>query len=132
MHYWYVLKHSIRMCVFFSCVSFLCLYFMFLFYYLGPWNYPVQLLLRPLIGAIAAGNAVVLKPSEIVDNISQLVFKLVNKYLDNKMIRVVCGGVPETSLLLKQKFDLIFFTGMFLLFNCYRCYRILFIWWLFV
>ncbi|MGE0707463.1 MAG: aldehyde dehydrogenase family protein [Planctomycetota bacterium] len=78
---------------------------------IGPWNYPVQLVLAPLIGAIAAGNCAVLKPSELAPHSSALLGELVPQYLDPAAVRVVEGGVPETTALLEQRFDLIFFTG---------------------
>jgi len=78
---------------------------------LGAWNYPVQLILAPLIPALAAGNAVVLKPSEIAQNSAGLIADLVPKYLDPEAIRVVEGAVDETTELLKQRFDHIFYTG---------------------
>ncbi|MBW1875142.1 MAG: aldehyde dehydrogenase family protein [Deltaproteobacteria bacterium] len=64
---------------------------------IGAWNYPVSLVVLPLIGAIAAGNCVVLKPSELAPNASALLAKWIPKYLDRKSIRVVEGGVPETT-----------------------------------
>lgn len=66
---------------------------------------------EPVIGAISAGNAVVLKPSEIAPATSSLLAKLFSEYLDETAIRVVEGGVPETTALLDQKWDKIFFTG---------------------
>lgn len=78
---------------------------------IAPWNFPIWLLIKPLIGAIAAGNAIVIKPSEITGDVAILLTKLITKYLDNKMIRIVNGGVPETTKLLEEKFDYIFFTG---------------------
>lgn len=78
---------------------------------IGAWNYPVQLVLLPLVGAIAAGNCVVLKPSEVSPNVAALLAKWVPKYLDPKAIQVVEGGVPETSALLREKWDHIFYTG---------------------
>ncbi|PNS08128.1 aldehyde dehydrogenase family protein [Solilutibacter silvestris] len=78
---------------------------------IAPWNYPVQLLLGPLIGAIAAGNAAVLKPSEVSPNVSATLARLVPKYLDNEAIIVVEGGVAETTALLRERFDHIFYTG---------------------
>lgn len=66
---------------------------------------------EPVIGAISAGNAVVLKPSEIAPATSSLLAKLFSEYLDETTIRVVQGGVPETTALLDQKWDKIFFTG---------------------
>ena len=78
---------------------------------IAPWNYPVGLLLSPLVGAIAAGNAAVLKPSEVTPHTSALLAELLPKYLDNDAFAVVEGGVPETSALLEQRFDHILYTG---------------------
>ncbi|XP_058724525.1 aldehyde dehydrogenase family 3 member H1-like isoform X1 [Vicia villosa] len=78
---------------------------------ISAWNYPFLLSLDPVIGAIAAGNAVVLKPSEIAPATSALLAKLVGEYMDNSSIRVVEGAVDETSALLQQKWDKIFYTG---------------------
>jgi aldehyde dehydrogenase (NAD+) len=65
----------------------------------------------PLVGAIAAGNCVVLKPSEVAPNVSALLAKWLPRYLDPKTMRVVEGGVPETTALLREKWDHIFYTG---------------------
>lgn len=78
---------------------------------MGAWNYPLQLTLGPMVGAIAAGNCVVLKPSEVSENTAQLLEKLCSQYLDKECVRVVNGGVPETTELLKEHFDYIFYTG---------------------
>ncbi|MEO6826524.1 MAG: aldehyde dehydrogenase family protein [Microbacteriaceae bacterium] len=78
---------------------------------IAPWNYPVQLLLSPLVGAIAAGNAVVLKPSELAPATSAVVAGLVPRYLDARAVAVVEGGVDLTTELLEQRFDHIFYTG---------------------
>lgn len=78
---------------------------------IAPWNYPVQLLLAPLVGAVAAGNAVILKPSEMAPHTAAMISALVPTYLDQRAIRVVEGAVPETTELLEQKFDHIFYTG---------------------
>jgi len=78
---------------------------------IAPWNYPFQLALGPLIGAIAAGNCAVLKPSEISANTSALIADLCRRYLDQDCLRVVEGGVPETTDLLEQRWDHIFYTG---------------------
>jgi aldehyde dehydrogenase (NAD+) len=67
--------------------------------------------LDPVIGAISAGNAVVLKPSEIAPATSLLLSSLVEEYLDNSAIRVVQGAVDETTALLEQKWDKILYTG---------------------
>jgi aldehyde dehydrogenase (NAD+) len=78
---------------------------------IGPWNYPVHLVLAPLVAAIAAGNCAVLKPSEIAPHASRVVAQLVPEYLDTDAISVVEGGVPETTALLAERFDHIFYTG---------------------
>jgi aldehyde dehydrogenase (NAD+) len=78
---------------------------------IAPWNYPVQLLLAPLVGALAAGNAVVLKPSELAPATSAAMARLVPEYLDARAVAVVEGGVAETTELLEQRWDHIFFTG---------------------
>lgn len=76
-----------------------------------PWNYPVSLLLIPLVSAIAAGNCCLLKPSELAPETASVLKQLLEAYLDTAAIAVFLGGVPETTVLLKQKFDHIFFTG---------------------
>ncbi|NXR59222.1 AL3B1 dehydrogenase, partial [Rhadina sibilatrix] len=78
---------------------------------IAPWNYPIHLFLVPLIGAIAAGNCAVIKPSEISKNTERLIAETLSCYLDNDCFAVVTGGVPETTRLLENKFDYIFFTG---------------------
>lgn len=78
---------------------------------IGAWNYPLQLSTSPVLPAIAAGNCVIIKPSEISAATAQALADLVPKYLDNDCVKVVCGGVPETTELLKEKFDYIFYTG---------------------
>lgn len=78
---------------------------------IGAWNYPYQLSLAPAIAAIVAGNTVVLKPSELPKNTSALMANIVAKYFKSEFFTVVEGGIPETTELLKQKFDKIFFTG---------------------
>ncbi|XP_077291797.1 aldehyde dehydrogenase type III isoform X3 [Arctopsyche grandis] len=78
---------------------------------LAPWNYPLQLAMIPLASAIAAGNCVVIKPSEMSVATTNLLAELIPKYLDNEVVQVLLGGVEETTELLKQKFDYIFFTG---------------------
>ncbi len=78
---------------------------------IGPWNYPVQLVLAPLIGAIAAGNCAVLKPSEVAPRTSEVVARLVPQYLDSDCVAVIEGGVDETTALLAERFDHIFYTG---------------------
>lgn len=78
---------------------------------IGAWNYPYQLSFVPAISAIAAGNTVVLKPSELPSNTSSAIAKIVNENFDSSFFAVVEGGVPETEELLRQRFDKIFFTG---------------------
>lgn len=78
---------------------------------IGPWNYPFQLIFAPLIGAIAAGNCAVLKPSELTPKTSEMIANLVSKYFPPDFLRVILGGIPETTALLGFKFDHIFFTG---------------------
>ncbi len=78
---------------------------------IGPWNYPINLILAPLVGALAAGNAVVLKPSEVSSACSALLAELVPQYLDAQAIHVVEGAVDETTQLLECPFDHIFYTG---------------------
>ncbi|PPS45800.1 aldehyde dehydrogenase [Chroococcidiopsis sp. TS-821] len=78
---------------------------------IGPWNYPFQLVIAPLIGAIAAGNCVIVKPSEIAPNTSAVVAQIIQKYFDPAYIAVVEGGIDISKQLLAEKFDHIFFTG---------------------
>lgn len=78
---------------------------------MGAWNYPLQLTATPLAGAIAAGNAVIIKPSEISPATAAVLNRLIPKYLDKECYPVVCGGIPETTELLKERFDYIFYTG---------------------
>jgi aldehyde dehydrogenase (NAD+) len=78
---------------------------------IGPWNYPYQLSFSPAIVAIAAGNTVILKPSELPYATSQIIKKLVNNNFDPDLFHVFDGGVEETSRLLALNFDKIFFTG---------------------
>ncbi len=78
---------------------------------IAPWNYPLQLLLAPMAAAIAAGNAIVAKPSELAPATSALLVDLCARYLDRASISVVHGGVAVSTALLGQRFDHIFFTG---------------------
>ncbi len=78
---------------------------------IGAWNYPLQLTLAPLIPAIAAGNCAVLKPSEVTPYTSKLIANLVPRYLDRRAFAVVEGAVPETTALLAQRWDHVFYTG---------------------
>jgi len=78
---------------------------------ISPWNYPFQLCMSPLIGAIAAGNKVVLKPSEFAPETSKIISYIISNVFNSDDVVVVDGGVEETQTLLKQNFDYIFFTG---------------------
>lgn len=78
---------------------------------IGAWNYPVHLTLLPLAGALAAGNMVVIKPSELTQEVSGLLNRLVQKYFDPEVVTVIEGGPEETANLLQQPFDKFFFTG---------------------
>ncbi|XP_050381770.1 aldehyde dehydrogenase family 3 member H1-like [Argentina anserina] len=78
---------------------------------ISTWNFPFLLSIDPVIGAISAGNAVVLKPSEIAPATSSLLARLVEEYLDNSAVKVVEGAIPETTALLEQKWDKILYTG---------------------
>ena len=78
---------------------------------IAPWNYPVQLLFAPLVPALAAGNTAVLKPSEVTPSVSALIDELVPLYFNASTVAVVTGAVDETTALLEQRFDHIFYTG---------------------
>jgi aldehyde dehydrogenase (NAD+) len=78
---------------------------------IAPWNYPVQLQLLPMASAIAAGNAVIGKPSELAPATSAAMAKLVAKYMDNDAVAIVEGAAAETQALLAERFDHIFYTG---------------------
>lgn len=78
---------------------------------IGPWNYPFQLLMSPLVGALAAGNTAIIKPSEVSGATSRVVAKIINDNFDPRDIVVVEGGVPETTELLELPFNHIFYTG---------------------
>ncbi|MTH54658.1 aldehyde dehydrogenase family protein [Bacillus mangrovi] len=78
---------------------------------IAPWNYPFQLALSPLVGAIAAGNTAVIKPSELTPNVSALIKDLLGEIYTDSFIATVEGGVPTSEALLEQPFDYIFFTG---------------------
>lgn len=78
---------------------------------IGAWNYPYQLTLSPLIPAIAAGNTAILKPSELAINTSRVMAEIINNNFEEEFLHVVEGGVDETTELLNQPFDKIFFTG---------------------
>ncbi|MAM29210.1 MAG: aldehyde dehydrogenase [Flavobacteriaceae bacterium] len=78
---------------------------------IGAWNYPYLLSLAPVVAALAAGNTVIIKPSELPKATSRVMAEIINQNFDPKVLKVVEGGVPETTKLLEQNFDKIFFTG---------------------
>jgi aldehyde dehydrogenase (NAD+) len=78
---------------------------------IAPWNYPVQLAFLPLIGAIAAGNCAIVKPSEIASHTSKVIAKIIQTSFESEYIAAMVGGIETSQLLLEQKFDHIFFTG---------------------
>lgn len=78
---------------------------------LGPWNYPIQLILAPLVSAIAAGNCVVLKPSELAPRTAEAITELIHDCYDAQLVTVVNGGAEVAEALLRERFDKIFFTG---------------------
>ena len=78
---------------------------------IAPWNYPFQLAIAPLIGAIAAGNTVVIKPSEATPNTSKIILDIINAVFTEEHVGVLEGGVEVSQDLLAQKWDYIFFTG---------------------
>ncbi|MBR5283091.1 MAG: aldehyde dehydrogenase [Alistipes sp.] len=77
----------------------------------SPWNYPVQLLLNPLVGAISAGCTAILKPSPYVPQVSEVIEQMIEATFDEKYIAVVQGNRDVNSALLEHRFDIIFFTG---------------------
>ncbi len=78
---------------------------------LGPWNYPFQLIITPLVGAIAAGNCAIIKPSEVAVETAKVITHLIQNTFDPAYIAAVTGEVETAQILLGQKFDHIFFTG---------------------
>jgi aldehyde dehydrogenase (NAD+) len=78
---------------------------------IGAWNEPFMLLFAPLVAALAAGNTAVLKPSELAVACSAIAARLVPRYFDPRAVAVVEGAIPETTALLAQTWDFIFFTG---------------------
>ena len=78
---------------------------------LGPFNYPVSLVLHPAIGALAAGNPVIIKPSEWTPNVANLLSTLITKYFTSDVMVCITGGIPETTQLLSYSWGRIFFTG---------------------
>jgi aldehyde dehydrogenase (NAD+) len=78
---------------------------------IGPWNYPIQLILAPLVGAIAAGNCAILKPSELAPHTSHLISEMMTKSFEPEYITAIEGGIETSQQLLAEKYDHIFFTG---------------------
>ncbi|ABL66163.1 aldehyde dehydrogenase family protein [Chlorobium phaeobacteroides] len=78
---------------------------------IGAWNYPLNLSLVPLVSAVAAGNCVLVKPSELAFHTSKVIANGISRYMDNGALAVFEGGVEDTVLLLKERFDCVFFTG---------------------
>jgi aldehyde dehydrogenase (NAD+) len=78
---------------------------------ISPWNYPFQLALCPVVAAVAAGNSVVLKPSELTPNTSRIITEIISKVFSKNHVEVIEGGVEVSQNLLSQKWDYIFFTG---------------------
>ncbi len=78
---------------------------------IAPWNFPVKNLLGPVLGAMSAGNTVIMKPSEISPATSGVIKQMIDEYFAPEYMVVIEGGVPETTELLQQRFDFVFFTG---------------------
>lgn len=78
---------------------------------MSPWNYPFMLSMQPLIGAIAAGNTCILKPSNYSKNTSNIILKIIEETFDRGHVDCILGGREENTQLLEQRFDYIFFTG---------------------
>ncbi|KFZ28959.1 aldehyde dehydrogenase [Pseudidiomarina atlantica] len=78
---------------------------------IGAWNYPLQLLLSPMVAALAAGNCVVLKPSELAPNTAALLARLIPDYLPSEAVQIVTGGAETAQQLLAERFDHIMYTG---------------------
>ena len=78
---------------------------------MAPWNYPLQLTVEPLIGAIASGNTVILKPASYTKNVSKVIYNIFEEFNNPNLIKVILGGRDEIQELLDNKFDYIFFTG---------------------
>ncbi len=78
---------------------------------MSPWNYPFQLIMAPLVGAISAGNCVLLKPSELAIETEKIIVKIIKDTFSDEYIGVITGGIEESTALLKEKFNYIFYTG---------------------
>ena len=79
-----------------------------LFLIIGPFNYPVQLVFEPLIGAIAAGNTAIVKPSELTPNVAEVIQDIIQETFEENYISVVKGGIEETQTLIHLLFDYMF------------------------
>ena len=80
-------------------------------YVVAPWNYPFQLAIAPAIGALAAGNTCIIRPSRMSENTARVMEKLINSNFDESYLKVVLSDIRQSNELLEQKFDYIFFTG---------------------
>lgn len=78
---------------------------------MGPYNYPFQLVIEPLVGVIAAGNCAVLKPSEIAPHVSEVTTEMIKEIFNENYISCVQGGIETNTSLINANFDYIFFTG---------------------
>jgi aldehyde dehydrogenase (NAD+) len=78
---------------------------------IGPYNYPFVLLAQPLIGALAAGNTAIMKPSSLNPTVADVIEKMMNEYFDDELVAVYKGSSDVTNTLLEEPFDHIFFTG---------------------
>ena len=78
---------------------------------IGPWNYPFSLTIQPLVAALAAGNTAVLKPSEHAPNVSKLIKKLIERYFQPNIVKVIEGDGNIAADLITKQFDHVFFTG---------------------
>lgn len=78
---------------------------------IGAWNYPYLVTITPLIGALAAGNCAVLKPSELAPHSATAMAIMIERYLDKDCVRVVLGGIEQTQAVLKGDIDKVFYTG---------------------
>lgn len=78
---------------------------------IGAWNVPYNLSLIPVVGSMAAGNTTILKPSELAPHTSRAMAEMINENFDPAYLRVEEGGIPETTAILKQRYDKVFFTG---------------------
>ncbi|OLS26546.1 MAG: Aldehyde dehydrogenase [Candidatus Heimdallarchaeota archaeon LC_3] len=78
---------------------------------IGPWNFPLMLSINPFIGAISAGNCVVLKPSEVAVHTSKFLTKLINDTFDSRYVSAIHGGIDISQALINESWDYIFFTG---------------------